>query len=140
MYSKFHYQLNRNGNQVYCDAANPGFIRSLKIAIGEGQEYEQEIKQWRKENAYWKPEGTMTVIPIPFNIKGEPMLEKLKDFADKGLLAVNPDKFEDLMSDLRTARVIGRKLEKDKASNQTMDLLDALRMSVEYYDLDITKK
>jgi hypothetical protein len=68
------------------------------------------------------------------------MLEKLKDFADKGLLAVNPDKFEDLMSDLRVARVQGRKLEKDKASNQTMDLLDALRLSTEYYDLDTTKK
>jgi len=136
----FHYQLNRNGNQVYCDAANPGFIRSLKIAIGEEAEYEQEIKRWKSENPYWKAEGTMNIIPIAFNVRGEPMLEKLKDFADKGLLAVNPDKFEDLMSDLRTARVQGRKLEKDKAANQTMDLLDALRLSTEYYDLDTTKK
>lgn len=136
----FHYQLNRWGNQVYVDAANPGFIRSLKIAIGETAEYEQEIQGWKKENPYWKPEGTMTVIPIPFSIKGESMLEKLKDFADKGLLAVNPEQFEDLMSDLRTARVVGRKLEKDKASNQTMDLLDALRLSTEYYDLDVTKR
>lgn len=136
----FHYQLNKNNNQIYVDAANPGFIRSLKIAIGESQDYEQEIAQWRKENAYWKPEGTMSIIPIPFNIKGEPMLEKLKDFADKGLLAVNPDKFEDLMSDMRIARVEGRKLIKEKASNQTMDLLDALRLSCEYYDLDVTKR
>lgn len=136
----FHYQLNRNNNQIYVDAANPGFIRSLKIAIGESQDYEQEIKQWRTENPYWKPEGTMSIIPIPFNIKGESMLEKLKDFADKGLLAVNPEAFEDLMSDLRIARVQGRKLEKDKASNQTMDLLDALRLSTEFYDLDVTKR
>lgn len=136
----FHYQLNRHNNQVYVDAANPGFIRSLKIAIGESQDYEQEIQQWKKENAYWKPEGTMTIIPIPFNIKGEPMLEKLKDFADKGLLAVNPEVFDDLMSDLRIARVQGRKLEKDKSSNQTMDLLDALRLSTEFYDLDVTKR
>jgi hypothetical protein len=136
----FHYQLNRNGNQVYVDAANPGFIRSLKIAIGESQDYENEIARWKKENAYWKPEGTMYVIPIPFNIKGEPMLEKLKDFADKSLLAVNPDVFPDLMSDLRIARVEGRKLLKEKQTNQTMDLLDALRLSTEFYDLDVTKR
>lgn len=136
----FHYQLNRNNNQIYVDAANPGFIRSLKIAIGESQDYENEIKQWRSDNPYWKPEGAMAIIPIPFNIKGESMLEKLKDFADKGLLAVNPDAFEDLMSDMRTARVEGRKLIKEKASNQTMDLLDALRLSTEFYDLDVTKR
>lgn len=136
----FHYQLNRNNNQIYVDAANPGFIRSLKIAIGESPDYEQEIQSWRKENAYWIPEGTMSIIPIPFNIKGEPMLEKLKDFADKGLLAINPEQFEDLMSDLRVARVQGRKLEKDKAANQTMDLLDALRLSTNYYDLDTVIK
>jgi hypothetical protein len=136
----FHYQLNRYGNQVYVDAANPGFIRSLKIAIGESQDYEQEIADWKRQNPYWKAEGTMTVIPIPFSIRGEPMLEKLKDFADKGLLAANPEKFEDLLSDLRTARVVGRKLEKDKQTNQTMDLLDALRLSSEFYDLDVTRK
>lgn len=136
----FHYQLNRYGNQVYVDAANPSFIRSLKIGIGENPDYEQEIQGWKRENAYWKAEGTMSIIPVPFNVRGEPMLEKLKDFADKGLLAVNPEQFEDLMSDLRVARVQGRKLEKDKSANQTMDLLDALRLSTEYYDLDITKK
>jgi hypothetical protein len=136
----FHYQLNRYNNQVYVDAANPGFIRSLKIALNESPDYIQEIQDWKKQNPYWQAEGSMTVIPVPFNIRGEPMLEKLKDFADKGLLAVNPEQFEDLMSDLRTARVQGRKLEKDKTSNQTMDLLDALRLSTEYYDLDVTKK
>ena len=132
----FHYQLNRFGNQVYVDAANPAFIRSLKIAIGESQTYEQEIAEMKKQNKYWTPEGTMTVIPIAFSIKGETMIEKLKELSDKGLLAVNPEKFEDLMSDMRTARVEGRKLLKDKLSNQTWDLLDALRMSVEYYDMN----
>jgi hypothetical protein len=136
----FHYQLNRYGNQVYVDAANPAFIRSLKIAIGESQTFEQEIAEMKRDNKYWIPEGTMTVIPIPFGIKGEPMLEKLKELSDKGLLAINPEQFEDLMSDLRTARVEGRKLLKDKSSNQTWDLFDALRLSTEYYDLDTTKK
>lgn len=133
----FHYQLNRYGNQVYVDAANPAFIRSLKIAIGESSTYEQEIAQAKRDNKYWHPEGTMTIIPMPFGIKGESMLEKLKEIADKQLLAVNPEQFEDLMSDLRTARVEGRKLLKDKTSNQTWDLLDALRLSTEYYDMDI---
>lgn len=137
----FHYQLNQNGNQIYIDAANPGFIRSLKIAIGENEFYEQEIAQIKKDNNnYWRLEGMMSIIPIPFNVRGEPMLEKLKDFADKGLLAINPDKFEDLMSDMRVARVQGRKLEKDKSTNQTFDLLDALRLSTEYYDMDNVTK
>jgi len=133
----FHYQLNRNNNQVYVDAANPAFIRSLKIAIGENADYEQEIAQWKKENPYWTPEGTMTVIPIAFSIKGQPMLEKLKELSDKGLLAANPEMFPDLLSDLRTARVEGLKLLKDKQSTLTWDLLDALRLSTEYYDMDM---
>jgi len=132
----FHYQLNQYGNQVYVDAANPAFIRSLKIAIGESQFYEQELAAMKKENKYWQAEGTMTVIPIPFSVKGESMLEKVKELSDKGLLAVNPDQFEDLMSDLRTARVEGRKLLKDKTSSQTWDLFDALRLSCEYYDMN----
>ena len=133
----FHYQLNRNNNQVYVDAANPAFIRSLKIAIGENADYEQEIAQWKKDNPYWSAEGTMTVIPIPFSIKGQPMLEKLKELSDKGLLAANPEMFPDLLSDLRTARVEGLKLLKDKQSTLTWDLLDALRLSTEYYDMDM---
>ena len=132
----FHYQLNRWNNQVYVDAANPAFIRSLKIAIGESQDYELEIANWKKQNPYWMPEGTMTVIPVPFSIKGQPMLEKLRELADKGLLAVNPEQFEDLMSDLRQARVEGLKLLKDKQSTQTFDLFDALRLSTEYYDMN----
>jgi len=133
----FHYQLNKYGNQVYVDAANPAFIRSLKIAIGESQTFEQEIAQMKRDNKYWTPEGTMTVIPIPFSIKGESMIEKLIELSDKGLLAVNPERFEDLMSDMRTARVEGRRLLKDKLSNQTWDLLDALRLSTEYYDMNM---
>lgn len=132
----FHYQLNRYNNQVYVDAANPAFLRSLKIAIGESSTYEQEIADWKKQNPYWQPEGTMTIIPIPFNIKGESMLENLKELSDKSLLAINPDKFEDLMSDLRTARVEGRKLLKDKTSSQTWDLLDALRLACNYYEMN----
>ena len=132
----FKYQLNRYNNQVYVDAANPAFIRSLKIAIGESSTYEQEIAEWKKLNKYWTAEGTMTVIPTPFSIRGEPMLEKLKELADKGLLAINPELFEDLMSDLRTARVEGRKLLKDKLSTLTWDLLDALRLSCEYYEMN----
>ena len=94
----------------------------------------------KKENKLWLPEGSMTVIPIPFSIKGESMLEKLKQLADNNLLAVNPEQFEDLMSDLRTARVEGRKLLKDKTSSQTWNLLDTLRLSTEYYDMNMVQQ
>ena len=131
----FHYRLNRYGNQVYVDAANPGFIRSLKIAIGESPDYETTIENMRRgfDNKRLPLEGTMTVIPMAFNIHGEPMLERLKKLGDNGQLAINADVFPDLMSDLRTARVTGLKLEKDKAAGQQMDLLDSLRLALEFY-------
>ena len=132
----FHYQLNRHNNQVYIDAANVSFIRSLKIALGESPDYQLEIQNMKKQNKYWEPEGQMIIIPIAFNVRGEPMIEKLKDLGDKGMLAVNPEQFEDLMSDLRQARTQGLKLEKDKLSNQTMDLLDSLRLALEYYQFN----
>ena len=139
----FHYQLNRWGNQVYVDGANPGFIRSLKIAIGENPDYELQIQNMKRgaiftDNSRNIPlEGSMTIIPIPFNLKGERMLERLKAFGDNNLLAINAEAFADLMSDLRIARVVGTKLEKNKAVGEQMDLLDSLRLSLEFYETRI---
>jgi hypothetical protein len=37
-------------SNVYIDAANPSSIRSFKIAIGERQDYENEIALYKKMN------------------------------------------------------------------------------------------
>ena len=66
-------------------------------------------------------------VIIPFNIKGESMLERLKKFGDNGQLAINTDVFP-------MARVNGLKLEKDKAAGQQMDLFGSLRLALEFYD------
>lgn len=135
----FHYQLNRHGNQCYVDGANPGFIRSLKLAIGENPDYELQIQNMRRgvEHRNAPLEGSMSIIPVPFNLKGEHMLERLKAFGDNSLLAINAELYPDLMSDLRIARVTGLKLEKNKAVGEQMDLLDSLRLALEFYETRI---
>ena len=39
--------------KVYIDAANPSFIRSLKLAIGDREDYENQIAYYKKMKWNW---------------------------------------------------------------------------------------
>jgi hypothetical protein len=39
------YYLNNGSNKVYVDASQPGFIRSLKSAVGEFTQYEYFVEK-----------------------------------------------------------------------------------------------
>jgi hypothetical protein len=45
--------------------SNPSFIRSLKLAIGEQHDYENEIASYKRMNWNWRKH--MTVVPVSFN-------------------------------------------------------------------------
>jgi hypothetical protein len=44
------YNLNNGINRVFIDGSQPGFIRSLKIAIGEYAQYEYFVEKAKQDN------------------------------------------------------------------------------------------
>ena len=55
-----------NVDKVYIDGANPSFIKSLKLQIGEDADYDKVIARYRSEGL---GDGTtdMKIVPVNFN-------------------------------------------------------------------------
>ncbi|MFL6423044.1 MAG: hypothetical protein ACJ71R_05590, partial [Nitrososphaeraceae archaeon] len=117
------YQVQK----VYIDAANPSFIRSLKLAIGDREDYENQIAYYKKMR--WNWHNRMTVIPVSFNEHKE-MLGHAKMILEKGLVAINPV-FDKLVTSLRTAVAEENSLNKEGTSYD--DLLDAYQLALKNY-------
>ena len=96
------YQVDK----VYIDGANPSFIKSLKIQIGEDADYDKVIARYKVEG-FGAENATkdMTIVPVNFNKEHKAMLGHCKMILedDRGKIAINPDKFDKLITSLRTA-------------------------------------
>jgi hypothetical protein len=57
--------------KIFIDAANPSFIRSLKMAIGDKEDYESQIAYYKKTK--WNWHNHMVVIPVSFNVEHKEM-------------------------------------------------------------------
>jgi hypothetical protein len=114
--------------KIYIDAANPSFIRSLKLAIGDREDYENQIAYYKKMK--WNWHNRMTVIPISFNVDHKEMLGHAKMILEKGLVAINPV-FDKLITSLRTAVAEENSLDKDVTSYD--DILDAYQLALKNY-------
>jgi hypothetical protein len=95
------YQVDK----VYIDGANPSFIKSLKIQIGEDADYDKVIARYRSEG--YGDEAAladMKVVPVNFNKESKPMLGHCKMILENegGRIAINPV-FDKLITSLRTA-------------------------------------
>jgi hypothetical protein len=90
-------------DKVYIDGANPSFIRSLKLQIGEDPDYDKVIARYRSEGL---GDGTkdMKIVPVNFNSEHKAMLGHCKMVFenDGGRIAINPN-FDKLLTSLRTA-------------------------------------
>jgi hypothetical protein len=65
LYMKF--QFDGSVDRIYVDGANPSFIRSLKLALGEREDYEKVIEQHKHASKLWSdPQKYMTVVPVNF--------------------------------------------------------------------------
>jgi hypothetical protein len=60
-------------DNVYIDGANPSFIKSLKLQIGEDADYDKVIASYRSEKL---GDGTkdMRIVPVNFNTEHKAML------------------------------------------------------------------
>jgi len=126
--SKYHV------DKIYIDGANPSFIKSLKLQIGEDAEYDKVIARYRSEG--WGDDAAfenMKVVPVNFNKEHKAMLGHCKMILENegGRIAINP-KFDKLITSLRTAVDVDGTL--DKESTSYNDIFDAFRLALKFYN------
>jgi hypothetical protein len=125
-----------NVDSVYIDGANPSFIKSLKLQIGEDPDYDKVIARYRSEGLGDSCSKDMKIIPVNFNKEHKAMLGHCKMILERdgGRIAINPDKFDKLITSLRTAVDIDGTL--DKESTSYNDIFDAFRLALKFYHFE----
>jgi hypothetical protein len=63
-----------NVDSVYIDGANPSFIKSLKLQIGEETNYDKVIARYRSEGLGDSWSKDMKIVPVNFNKEHKAML------------------------------------------------------------------
>ena len=116
----------------FLDGANPSFIKSLKLQIGEDADYDKVIARYKAEGLEsWSQ--NMRIIPVNFNTEHKAMLGHCKMILEDEprRIAINPDRFDKLITSLRTAVDIDETL--DKESTSYNDIFDAFRLALKFY-------
>jgi hypothetical protein len=117
---------------TYIDGANPSFIKSLKLQIGEDADYDKVIARYRSEGL-GDATKDMKIVPVNFNREHKAMLGHCKMLLEKdgGKIAINADRFEKLITSLRTA--VDNDGALDKESTSYKDIFDAFRLALKFY-------
>jgi hypothetical protein len=123
-------------DKVYIDGANPSFIRSLKLQIGEDPDYDKVIARYRSEKLGDNWSQNMRIVPVYFNSEHKGMLGHCKMILenDGGRIAINPDSFDKLITVLRTAIDNDGVLDKELTSYN--DIFDAFRLALKFYHFE----
>jgi hypothetical protein len=113
-------------DKCYVDGANPSFIRSLKLQIGEDPDYDKVIARYRSEGL-GNATRDMRIAPVNFNSEHKAMLGHVKLIMEdnNGRIAINPN-FDKLITSLRTAVDSDGTLDKEATSYN--DIFDAFRV------------
>jgi hypothetical protein len=120
--------------RIFVDGANPSFIKSLKLQIGEDADYDKVIARYKTEGLgdnNWSQ--NMRIVPVNFNAEHKAMLGHCKIILeqDPGKIAINPDRFDKLITSLRTAVDNDGTLDKEATSYN--DVFDAFRLALKFY-------
>jgi hypothetical protein len=120
-------------DKVYVDGVNPSFIRSLKLQIGEDADYDKVIARYRSEKLGDNWSQNMQIVPVNFNIEHKAMLGHCKMILehDGRSIAINPNRFDKLITGLRTAVDNDGVLDKEATSYN--DIFDAFRLALKFY-------
>ena len=110
----------------------PTLVITIKLQIGEDADYDKVITRYRTEGL-GDATKDMRIVPVNFNSEHKAMLGHCKMILedDRGKIAINPDKFDKLITALRTAVDIDGTL--DKESTSYNDILDAFRLALKFY-------
>jgi hypothetical protein len=122
-------------DKVYIDGANPSFIKSLKLQIGEEADYDKVIARYKSEGL-GDATKDMKVVPVNFNREHKAMLGNCKMILDQdpGKIAINPDRFDKLITSLRTTVDSDGTLDKEATSYN--DIFDAFRLALRFYHFE----
>jgi hypothetical protein len=122
-----------NVDSVYIDGANPSFIKSLKLQIGEDPEYDKVIARYRAEGLDDSWSQNMRIVPVNFKSEHKAILGHCKMILERdgGKIAINPDRFDKLITALRTAVDNDGTLDKEATSYN--DIFDAFRLALKFY-------
>jgi hypothetical protein len=125
------YQIDK----VYVDGANPSFIKSLKIQIGEESDYDKVIARYKAEGLADATKD-MRIVPVNFNSEHKAMLGHCKMILEQepGKIAISPDKFDKLITALRTA--VDNDGTVDKEATSYNDIFDAFRLALKFYHFE----
>jgi hypothetical protein len=126
--NKFGFS-DSNNDKISIDGANPSFIRSLKMLIGERSDYGTVIEQANKTR--WNWQNTMMVVSVHFSTQHKDLLNHTKLLLEYGYLSINPS-FTKITTALRTA--VANEYSLDKEATSYDDCLDALRLSLRDYE------
>jgi hypothetical protein len=120
-------------DKVYIDGANPSFIKSLKLQIGEDADYDKVIARYKSEGLGDSWRQDMRIVPVNFNKEHKSMLGHCKMILEQnpGKIAINPDRFDKLITALRTA--VDNDGTLDKESTSYNDIFDAFRLALKFY-------
>ena len=47
------FELSKKNNKIYVDGANPSFIKSLKLQLGEDPDYDKAIAYYKSQKWDW---------------------------------------------------------------------------------------
>ena len=121
---------------MYIDGANPSFIKSLKLQIGEEADYDKVIARYKAEGFGDDPTKDMKVVPVNFNKEHKAMIGHCKMILENEprKIAINPDKHDKLITALRTAVDNGGAL--DKESTSYNDIFDAFRLVLKFHHFE----
>lgn len=128
------YLLSQHFNvtQIFADASQNGPIMDLKGKFGEPIDYQAHALDIKKRTGKTPAEYGLKVIALSFGAPiGDEMISKCQDLFNHKMIAI-PPVFRDLIVQLRSAtKDINGKLDKKML---TMDLFDAFRAAIYYYN------
>jgi hypothetical protein len=103
------------------------------LQIGEDADYDKVIARYRSEKMSDNWSQDMRIVPVNFNSEHKAMLGHCKMLLehDGGRIAMNPDRFDKLITALRTAVDNDGTLDKEATSYN--DIFDAFRLALKFY-------
>lgn len=120
-------------NKCYIDGANPSFIKSIKIQIGEDSNYLEQIARYKSDGLTEEQAlNNLKIVPVNFNKESKSMLGHCKIILEDegGRIAINK-KLDKLITSLRKATDMDGLLDKELTSHN--DIFDAFRLSLKFY-------
>jgi hypothetical protein len=129
-----------NVDKIYIDGANTSFIKSLKLQTGEDPDYDKVIARYRSEKLVDNWSQDMKIVPVNFNSEHKAILGHCEMLLenDGGRIAINPDRFDKLITALRTA--VDNDGTLDKESTSYNDIFDAFRLALKFYHFEDSRR